>query len=101
MIERYGAVSSEVAAQMALGVAKLTEADYAMATPGIAGPTGATESRTLDDGTVIEAKPVGTVWFGLYLKGEIVTFCRRFPGSRDRVIDRATTTALTSLLLKM
>lgn len=98
VIERYGAVSSEVAAQMAQGVAKLTGADVAVATTGIAGPTGATDERRLPDGLVIEAKPVGTVWFGVYAKGNLMTFCRRFPGTRDRVIDRAATTALTALI---
>ncbi len=86
----HGAVSSATAAEMALGVLKATGADCAVATTGIAGPGGGTDE-----------KPVGTVWFGIAIGSESTTFTRRFPGTRDRVIDRAATTALTSLILHL
>ena len=46
-----GAVSKQVVEEMALGVQQLMKVDYALATSGIAGPTGGTPE-----------KPVGTVW---------------------------------------
>lgn len=87
IIAQYGAVSQPVAEAMAIGVAKATGADCTMATTGIAGPSGGSKE-----------KPVGTIWFGLYIKGEVISFMRHFPGDRSRVIDRAATTALTTLI---
>ncbi|NQX92254.1 MAG: CinA family nicotinamide mononucleotide deamidase-related protein, partial [Flavobacteriales bacterium] len=50
-IEEHGAVSKEVVEQMAANVRSVTGSTYGVATSGIAGPTGATET-----------KPVGTIW---------------------------------------
>ena len=61
LIEQYGAVSSPVAAAMALGVQKLLEADFAIAITGIAGPTGGTQE-----------KPVGTAFVGIASPGQKV-----------------------------
>ena len=52
----HGAVSEAVAAQMARGICKLLGADVGIAVTGVAGPLGGTR-----------AKPVGTVYIGLYL----------------------------------
>jgi len=54
MIEKYGAASSQVARQMALGALKRSHAQVAVALTGIAGPGGGTEK-----------KPVGLVYYGL------------------------------------
>lgn len=85
-LQRCGAVSREVVEQMALGVCRATGADCAVATSGIAGPSGGTPD-----------KPVGTVWIAWAVKGRVEARMFRFPGNRQRVIDRATTEAILGL----
>ena len=71
----HGAVSEQVARQMAEGALKVGEADVAVAITGIAGPGGGSEE-----------KPVGTVWFGLARRGEeTIAKHRKLPGDRDRI----------------
>lgn len=86
VIEAHGAVSREVVEQMAEGVASLTGADCAVATSGIAGPGGGSSE-----------KPVGTVWTAVRTPYRTISFVKRYPGDRSRVIDRATTEALLAL----
>ena len=73
-LEKHGAVSSECAEEMACGARRVYGADVAMSVTGIAGPGGGSE-----------AKPVGTVWFGLAAKDDAETFRRRFDGDRAAV----------------
>ncbi len=89
-IEAFGAVSEEVASQMAEGVRKAIGTDCAIATSGIAGPSGATPG-----------KPVGTVCIAIATPERTVAATYHFPGTRDRVIDRASTTALTLLAMAL
>ena len=51
ILEKHGAVSEEVVRDMVKGALQAFDVDYAIATSGIAGPTGGTSE-----------KPVGTVW---------------------------------------
>ncbi len=86
-IGRHGAVSKEVAEQMALGAARLMHTDCAIATTGIAGPEGGSKF-----------KPVGTVWFAVKYGNRIVSECIRFNGDRDKVIESATNHGLVMLI---
>ncbi|WP_297093272.1 competence/damage-inducible protein A [uncultured Draconibacterium sp.] len=86
-LEKYGAVSEQVAREMVEGVKRVMNADYAVATTGIAGPTGGTEE-----------KPVGTVWIAV--SGPEKTFVKKFTfvgDQRDRNIVRSGQTALQLL----
>jgi PncC family amidohydrolase len=72
MLERYGAVSVDVALAMARGVRRKIGTDIGIATTGIAGPTGATPT-----------KPVGLVYVALAADG--VERCRRYLWNGDRL----------------
>ncbi len=80
-IDKYGAVSSKVALQMAKNVAKLYEADIGVATTGIAGPGGGTEE-----------KPVGLVFMGFWLNG--THFALKTVFTEDRMINKERTVAV-------
>lgn len=86
-IEVYGAVSEQVARQMAEGACRALGADCAVATTGIAGPSGA-----------VPGKPVGTVWMAAHTPAGTITRLFHFPGDRQRVIARATSEALFLLV---
>lgn len=85
-IERYGAVSQAVAEQMAEGARRISGADYAVATTGIAGPTGGSEE-----------KPVGTVWFAVATPNGVRSERRVLGTVRSQVIERASGVAATLL----
>jgi nicotinamide-nucleotide amidase len=86
-LENSGAVSQVVIEQMAVGVRRLLKSDVAIATSGIAGPTGGTLE-----------KPVGTVWIAVCSEDKVVSKEFRFGALREQNIQRATQAAL--LLLK-
>ena len=89
LIEKRGAVSSDVARAMARGAIERSRADIAVSVTGIAGPGGGTAD-----------KPVGLVWFGLAAAGGVVSIERRVfaIGSRDYVRTKAVETGLRLLL---
>ena len=83
LIAAHGAVSSEVAAAMASGVAAGSGAQVSVSITGIAGPGGGTEE-----------KPVGTVWFGWSIDGVVSTQKAVFGGTRREIRERAVQAAL-------
>lgn len=86
LISAEGVVSEAVAKAMAEGARKAMNADYALATTGIAGPDGGTE-----------ATPVGTVWIGLSTPEKTVARVFRFGQNRERNIQMAGQSALQIL----
>jgi nicotinamide-nucleotide amidase len=89
-MEKHGAVSEQVVCQMAQGARIALNADYAVATSGIAGP----------DGGSIE-KPVGTVWIAIATPQKIVAQKHVLAKLRDVNISRASAIALNMLRLEL
>ncbi|MCI0449437.1 MAG: CinA family protein [Chlorobi bacterium] len=71
-LKKYGAVSSQVTKEMALGIRKRSSADIGISTTGIAGPSGGSRK-----------KPVGTIWIGYSDKN--VTFAEKFVFGKNRL----------------
>ncbi|MDA8423366.1 MAG: competence/damage-inducible protein A, partial [Nitrospiraceae bacterium] len=83
VIERLGAVSSEVAAAMAQGIKQAARTDLGLSVTGVAGPGGGTEK-----------KPVGLVYIALASPQGIKTAEYRLLGSREQIRMRASQMAL-------
>ena len=82
-LEKYGAVSEEVAREMLAGL----KTDIGISTTGIAGPDGGTKE-----------KPVGLVYIGIKVKDEVKVFKRELKGDRNKIRQRAMMHALYNLL---
>ena len=90
LIEKYGAVSQEVATGLAQGIRARCGAGYGIGITGIAGPTGGTPE-----------KPVGLVFHAVADGGETQVIERKFPGDRERVRLWASQQALDMLRRKL
>lgn len=87
-IKKHGAVSEQIAREMAEGALKNSNADISIAITGIAGPEGGTHD-----------KPVGTVWIAWAGLGKkIKTSVEIFSGDRQAVRARSIEKALDEVL---
>lgn len=82
-LDKFGAVSSETAAEMADGIAKTSNTNIGVSTTGVAGPGGGTKE-----------KPVGLVYVGLCINGVVKTKKLNLPGDRQKVRNKVVTIAL-------
>ena len=85
-LEKQGAVSEEVVIEMVKGAMKSMNSDCAIATSGIAGPTGGSAE-----------KPVGTIWIAAIKKDEIATMKIEGDEGREKNVMNATLKALKLL----
>ena len=83
ILDRYGAVSEEVAKEMVMGLTT----DVALSTTGIAGPDGGSEE-----------KPVGLVYMGIRIKDKIYVEKRVFRGDRNKVRERTVSHTFFTLI---
>lgn len=85
-LDMYGAVSEETVCEMSQNLLKIMNSDYAVATSGIAGPTGGNTD-----------KPVGTTWISVCSKNRVIAQKFLFGEHRGRNIHRTAITALNML----
>ena len=89
-INTFGAVSEEIAQEMANGALKNSHTHIAGSITGIAGPNGGTAQ-----------KPVGTVCFGVALANQCTTITQHFTGNREQVRQQATVFLMQQLIERL
>lgn len=86
-LDTYTAVSEQTVREMAMGVRTKMNADYAIATTGIAGPGGGTEEN-----------PVGTVWVAIASRTQVVAKRLKYGDRREQTIDRTCNEVYSTLV---
>ena len=87
-LNKFGAVSENIAIEMANGAIKNSQADIAVAITGIAGPTGGNTE-----------KPVGTVCFAFAIKNQsTISITHHFKGDREAVRRQALVVAFEGII---
>ncbi len=86
-LQQFGAVSEQVAKEMAQGALKNSQADIAVAVTGIAGPDGGSEE-----------KPVGTVWIACACKKTIRAHNFLFESQREQIRYQTVIEAITGII---
>lgn len=84
LLSKYGAVSEQIAREMAKTAAMLAKTDVSVSTTGIAGPDGGTQE-----------KPVGLVYIGCNVCGKITVKECHFSGSRSKIRESTVSAALS------
>ncbi len=84
LLLKHGAVSEQIAREMAKTAASLARTDVSVSTTGIAGPDGGTPE-----------KPVGLVYIGCNVCGKITVKECRFHGSREKIRESTVAAALS------
>lgn len=84
-LDKYGVISKEIAANMALRAAHILKCDYCVSFTGNAGPG------------VLEDKPVGTVYIGIYCYNIISVYHFEFKGSREEIRKQCVESAINLL----
>ena len=74
LLNKYGAVSKEVARKMLTNLVKMTKSDLSIITTGIAGPSGGNKN-----------KPIGLVYIGIKYNKKTQIFKKNFIGSRIKI----------------
>ena len=85
-LQIHGAVSEVVVKAMAVGARASLGTDWAVATSGVAGPSGGTPE-----------KPVGMVWMAVAGPNGVQAWSHRFGHQRERIVERASRRILTHL----
>ncbi len=86
ILSKYGAVSEEIALEMAKGLLKKTGVDITLSTTGIAGPTGKTREN-----------PIGLVYIGIATKDNSYVVKTTLSGDRDSIQNKAALIAFNEL----
>ena len=83
----FGVVSRQTVEEMAQGAMKSMNSDFAVATSGVAGPSGGSEEI-----------PVGTIWIAAASRSQVYTHCiRRYNEGRALNVQNAVQIALEML----
>ena len=90
VLKKHGAVSEDTVRIMAESIRKQTNTTYAIATSGIAGPTGGSDG-----------KPVGTVWIAWATPEGTTAECFHLGKLREQITDRACAKALIGMIKRL
>tara|TARA_Y100000590_G_scaffold368120_1_gene428583 strand:- start:897 stop:1361 length:465 start_codon:yes stop_codon:yes gene_type:complete len=85
-LERYGAVSKEIAEEMIVNLYKISKTDLCISTTGIAGPNGSTKE-----------KPVGLVYIGIKFRKNMKIIRKKFIGTRIEIQNKTLNTVFKEI----
>lgn len=90
VLEQHGAVSQATAEAMVRGTAAVCDVEAAISVTGVAGPGGGTSE-----------KPVGLVFIGTFVNGQVLVTENHFEGNREKIRKMTVTTALKQLYFQL
>lgn len=89
LIEKYGVFSKEIASLMCINGRSILDSDICVSFTGNAGPDA------------MEGKPVGEVYIGVNIKGDISIYKLNLDGSRKEIVDKAITFVIRKIIEKI